>query len=153
MKHAGIEVPLLLAKTGITFSMRAAVVVATLLSVFAALVSWLGSDSVFESENTEAWVTVLLAAPAVVTAIIAIRSGHGLTSNMTRDARVTAALPAFALFCAAVAIVIHPPGWALRTVWSLVLVAAGVACWRLLNERRVLNSVRSDRGETWRRLS
>jgi hypothetical protein len=124
-----IHVPLVLASTGLTLSMQLAAFVACLLVLYTSLQSWMGHQGLFA--NVEAWVTVLLAAPAIATAIIAIRSGHRMTSRLFRDMRLTVALPAFVLFCAAVALPGQPSGIQLQWLRSLALAAVAVTIWRL----------------------
>jgi hypothetical protein len=143
VEQARIDALLVLDTTGITFSMRAAAIVASTLTALGAALAWFGPRRVF-SDNIEAWVTLLIAAPAVVTAIIAIRSGHGMTSRLSRGTRLTAALPAFALFCTAVAIVATTSQWILRVVWSFAVSIAVVACIRVISERRTLRRARKE---------
>lgn len=136
-----IHAPLRLADTGITLAMRAVTLAASILMAITAGLAWFGHDEVFDLDGIEAWVTVLLVAPALVTAVIAIRSGHGLTSQMSRDSRLTAALPAFGLFIGAVALAARLDIDALRSVLLVGTGASVVACIRLFNERRALRQM------------
>jgi hypothetical protein len=145
VERARARAPLQLASTGILFSMRAAIVAAAMLVATATTLAWLRPERAFNDNNIDSWVTVLLAGPAVVTAIIAIRSGHGLTSRMSRDSRLTAAIPAFALYCCAVAVATQPPVFVLRTVWGIGLAATVLGCTRLFNEWRTLRRTKAEK--------
>jgi hypothetical protein len=123
-----VRVRLMLAKTGLSYSMDAAAIVACLLLIHIVTLSWWGPDDAFI--DVEAWVTILLAAPAVATAIIAIRSVHRMTSRLSRDKRITVALPAFTLFCAAVVLLMPPPQSVLGYLRTGSLVVAVLSLWR-----------------------
>jgi hypothetical protein len=146
IENAVVRVPLMLANSGLAFSMRAAAAVSCLIVAYVATASWFGPRSTFE--EVEPWVTVLLVAPAIATAIVAIRSGHGLTSRLSRDTRMTAVLPAFVLFWGAVFLVRPHERRAWQVLWGAFAIVAVLAALRLRSELRTLGRLRSGARET-----
>ena len=144
--HAMVRVPLMLANSGLAYSMRAAVAVSCLIVACTATASWFGPTSTFD--QVEPWVTVLLVAPAIATAIVAIRSGHGLTSRLSRDTRITAVLPAFVLFWGAVFLVLPLDRRLWQVIWGAFAIVAALAAIRLHSELRTLGRLRSGARET-----
>lgn len=143
IQSAFVKAQLVPTTTGMTVSMSATVFATSLLILLANIVVWTAPQPRIESFDRDALVTLLLVGPAIATTILAIRSGHELSSRMSWGTKATLILPTLALFAGSLVVTTDPQiTWMLKCVWGLALAAAALSISRWTSERLWIRRVR-----------
>ena len=134
---------LILLPTGLVLAMRLLVFATFLLTTVGACAVWLYSQQTLDSIDRASLTTTVLVVPTVITAILAIRSGHGMTSRMALGLRVTLLASATSLYLAALfSLSLHP--WCLRIGWTSAASIAMLCAIRVVLEMCAIHGLKSN---------